>query len=240
MLTRRIAASGGQCALLTLLELHSDDAPDPALEDWQLVALRLWTRATRPAPTRTPPARLPLAAGRSGNPRDQERPGAIDKLYHFIADNSFKEELPDRVLLLPPAMRNRLPGDHLVHLVMGVVADLDLSRIDSGNQLEAHRGDRLWNPRMMVALLFHGYWIGVCSSRRLERATCEDVPFRLLTDDPHPAHSSIARSRKAHLTTLGELSPDILQLCEMAGMVEPGRVALDGTNMRPTEASTRP
>lgn len=149
-----------------------------------------------------------------------------------MAEKSYREWLPDRVLFLPPAMRDWLPGDHLVHFVMDVVADLDLAKIELVYQSKDHRGERPWNPRMMVALLFYGYCIGVCSSRRLERATYEDVAFRLLTDDSHPDHSAIASFRKAHLKTLGELFLDILRLCEKAGMVRLGRVALDGTKMK--------
>lgn len=162
----------------------------------------------------------------------QDRHADIDELQCFMADKSYREWLPDRVLLLPPAMRDWLPGDHLVHFVMDVVADLDLSKIEVVYQSKDHRGERPWNPRMMVALIFYGYCIGVCSSRRLERATYEDVAFRLLTDDSHPDHSSIASFRKAHLATLGDLFLDILRLCEKAGMVQLGRVALDGTKMK--------
>ena len=45
---------------------------------------------------------------------------------------------------------------------------------------------------MMVARLRYGSCLGVRSSRRLERATYEDVAFRVLTGGTHPDHSSIA------------------------------------------------
>ena len=139
---------------------------------------------------------------------------------------------PDQILLLPPSMRHWLPEDHLVYFVMDVVDGLDLSAIERVLQLKDPRGERPWNPRMMVALLFYGYCQGIRSSRRLEIATHEDVAFRVLTADTHPDHSSIAAFRKQHLTALSALFLDILRLCHKAGMVKLGRVALDGTKVK--------
>jgi transposase len=149
-----------------------------------------------------------------------------------MADKSYRPWSPDQVFLLPPSMRAWLPDDHLVYFVMDVVAGLDLSSIERPLQQKDHRGERPWNPRMMVALLFYGYCLGVRSSRRLEKATYEDVAFRLLTGDTQPDHSSIAEFRKLHLAALSALFLDILRLCEKAGMVKLGRVALDGTKMK--------
>jgi transposase len=51
---------------------------------------------------------------------------------------------------------------------------------------------------MMVRLLIYGYCRGVASSRRIERATHEDVAFRYLAADEHPDHDTIADFRKEH------------------------------------------
>jgi Transposase DDE domain/Transposase domain (DUF772) len=85
---------------------------------------------------------------------------------------------------------------------------------------------------MMVGLLVYGYCIGVRSSRRLERATYEDVAFRLLTGNTQPDHSSIAEFRRSHLAALSGLFLQVLQLCQKAGMVKLGRVAIDGTKVK--------
>ncbi len=82
------------------------------------------------------------------------------------------------------------------------------------------------------------------ATRRLEIATYEDVAFRVLTADTHPDHSSISLFRKQHLKALSALFLDILLVCQRAGMVTLGRVALDGTKMNRevrvgTPASTR-
>ena len=88
----------------------------------------------------------------------------------FMAEKSYRPWQPDQVFLLPPSMRDWLPDGHLVYFVLDVVEGLDLSAIEKLYQEKDHRGERPWNPRMMVALLFYGYCLGVRSSRRLELA----------------------------------------------------------------------
>jgi transposase len=149
-----------------------------------------------------------------------------------MAEKLYRAWPRDQVLLLPPALQRWLPEDHLVHFVLDVVDGLDLRAIERVIHSRDQRGERPWHPKMMVALLFHGLCIGVRSSRRLERATYEDVAFRLLAADTHPDHSSISLFRKKHLAALSALFLEILQLCQEAGMVKLGRVALDGTKMK--------
>lgn len=149
-----------------------------------------------------------------------------------MADKSYRAWQPNQVFLLPPSMHDWLPQGHLVYFLLDVVDGLDLSKIEAVYQKKDPRGERPWNPRMMVALLLYGYCIGVRSSRRLEKATYEDVAFRVLTGGTQPDHSSIAEFRKAHLEAISALFLEILRLCEQAGIVKLGRVALDGTKMK--------
>src|SRR5437588_1257382 len=85
---------------------------------------------------------------------------------------------------------------------------------------------------MMVRLLLYGYCRGVVSSRRIERATYEDVAFRYLAADEHPDHDTIADFRKEHLAHLSQLFVQVLRLCQQAGLVKLGHVALDGTKVK--------
>ncbi len=52
---------------------------------------------------------------------------------------------------------------------------------------------------------------------------------RVLSGDPHPDHDSIASFRQRHLGHLGGLFAQVLVLCQKAGLVELGHVAIDGT-----------
>ncbi len=113
-----------------------------------------------------------------------------------------------------------------------VVETLDLSAIYAKYEEGDGRGLAAYDPRMMVRLLIYGYCRGVASSRRMERATYEDVAFRYLAADEHPDHDTIADFRKEHSAALSQLFVQVLRLCQQAGLVKLGHVALDGTKMK--------
>ena len=83
----------------------------------------------------------------------------------------------------------------------------------------------------MVRLSLYGYCIGVTSSRKVEQATYDNVAFRYLSADQHPDHDTLA-SRQEHLQALSELFVQALRLCQKAGLVKLGNVAIDGTKMK--------
>jgi transposase len=138
----------------------------------------------------------------------------------------------DQRLLLPPDMRAWLPEGHLSLFILDVVGELDLSQIYAIYDAKDERGRAGYHPAMMVALLVYAYCVGKPSSRRIERATYEDVAFRVLAGDQHPDHDSIAAFRKQHLEALGGLFTQVLQLCQKAGLVKLGHIAIDGTKIK--------
>jgi transposase len=135
-------------------------------------------------------------------------------------------------LLLPPSLHDWLPEGHLARFVADVVEALDLSAIYGKYEEGDGRGLAAYDPRMVVRLLIYGYCRGVASSRRIERATYEDVAFRYLAADEHPDHDTIADFRKEHLAQLSQLFVQVLRLCQQAGLVKLGHVALDGTKVK--------
>jgi len=138
----------------------------------------------------------------------------------------------NQAYLLPPSLQDWLPEGHLARFVADLVETLDLSAIYARYQEGDGRGLAAYDPRMMVRLLIYGYCRGVASSRRIERATYEDVAFRYLAADQHPDHDTIADFRQEHLTNLAQLFVQVLKLCQQAGLVKLGHVALDGTKVK--------
>jgi transposase/IS5 family transposase len=135
-------------------------------------------------------------------------------------------------MLLPPDLREWLRADHLALFVSDVVEALDLSGILKVYEEGDGRGRPPYHPVMMVKLLVYGYCTGKTSSRKLEQATYEDVAFRVLSCNQQPDHDSIAGFRQRHLQELGQLFVQVLQLCERAGLVKLGHVAVDGTKIK--------
>jgi transposase len=137
----------------------------------------------------------------------------------------------DQPLLLAPSLQEWLPEKHLARFIAGVVAELDLSELLREYVRKDGRGAIGYHPEMMLRIMLYGYAVGVRSSRNIEKATYEDVAFRYLSADQHPDHDSIAEFRKAHLEKLSRLFFQALQLCQKAGLVKLGQVALDGTKL---------
>ena len=145
---------------------------------------------------------------------------------HFLPYNL------DQRLLLPPDLRSWLPEGHLALFISDVVESLDLSTILAAYDTGEVRGRAGYHPAMLVKLLVYGYCMGKPSSRKIEKATYENVAFRVLAGDQHPDHDCIADFRKRHLAALGGLFMQVLQLCQKAGLVTLGHIAIDGTKMK--------
>ena len=135
------------------------------------------------------------------------------------------------MFLLPPDMKQWLPEDHLVYFITEVVASLDLDDIYR-DYTGVLGGQPPYDPQMMVGLLLYSYCIGMPSSRKIEKATKDQIAFRVLTANQHPDHDTIAEFQKRHLKALSGLFMQVLRLCQKAGLFKLGHVALDGTKVR--------
>lgn len=144
---------------------------------------------------------------------------------------SYRPWSPSQSFLLPPSPLEWLPEGHLAYFVLEVAQTLDLSAIEDTIQEKDGRGERPYPPAMMVALLVYGYCVGVFSSRRLSRATFEDVAFRVLAGGEHPHFTTVNQFRLEHRQALAKLFVQVLRLCKKAGLVKLGHVAFDGTKV---------
>ncbi|MFC1961115.1 transposase, partial [Chloroflexota bacterium] len=113
---------------------------------------------------------------------------------------------------------------------------LDLSAIYSQY---GEMGAPPYAPEVMLGLLFYGYANGVLSSRKIEKATHEVLPFRFISGDMHPDHASIAQFRKQFLEELKELFVQILLIAEALGQLELGNVSLDGSKIHADAAKSK-
>jgi hypothetical protein len=101
-----------------------------------------------------------------------------------------------------------------------------------GVQAKSGRGYPGYDPRLMIGVILYGYVTGVVSSRQIQRKCVEDVAFRVIAGNQTPDHDTIANFRKVHLGSMKVLFLDVLQLCQKAGLVKLGHVALDGTKVK--------
>jgi transposase len=136
----------------------------------------------------------------------------------------------DQTLLLPPNVQDFVPKGHVSRFIVALVREsLDLGEI-TGSYVSG-LGQPPFDPRMMEALL-HGYASGLYSSRRIAKACRERNDFVMIVALDPPDFRTIRDFRKRHLKALGALFLQVLKLCETAGLVKLGHVALDGTKIK--------
>jgi len=143
---------------------------------------------------------------------------------------TFRPYDPDQLLLMPPALADWVPEDHLARFVSDVVDTLDLAAIEESYDEE--RGYPPYHPRMMVKVLLYGYCTGVYSSRKIARQLTDSVAFRFLAAGNQPDFRTVSEFRKRHGAALAGLFQQVLRLCRRAGLVKLGQVAIDGTKIK--------
>ena len=139
----------------------------------------------------------------------------------------------EKTLDLQVSLREALPPTHLARFVVDIIAQLELSHL---YRRFASLGGPAIAPEILLALLFYGYATGVFSSRKIERATYENLAFRFIAGDLHPDHDTIANFRKTFLAEIQELFVQILLLAQLAGVLKLGNLSGDGSKIH-TDAS---
>jgi len=137
----------------------------------------------------------------------------------------------DEAQLLPASVQDYVPKDHLSRLIVALVREeLDLSAIIGS--YKSGLGQPPFEPRMVTALLLHGYASGIYSSRRIAKAAVERAGFMMIVAGDPPDFRTISEFRRRHLKALAGLFVQVLKLAERAGLVKLGHVALDGTKIK--------
>ena len=121
-----------------------------------------------------------------------------------------------------------IPANHLARFVIDMIAQLDLSAIYKRYGV---RGGEAIAPEVLLGLIFYGYSTGKFSSRKIERATYEDLGFRFVAGGLHPDHDTIANFRKTFLPELEGLFVQILLLAQLSGVLKVGNLSLDGSKI---------
>lgn len=130
---------------------------------------------------------------------------------------------------LKVSIREALPPTHLARFVVDIIAQLDLSNIYK--RFSVLGGGIATAPEVLLALLFYGYATGVFSSRKLEKATYENLAFRFVAGDLHPDHDTIANFRKTFLAEIQDLFVQVLVLAQLAGVFALGNLSGDGSKI---------
>lgn len=135
----------------------------------------------------------------------------------------------DTPYFMPPSVQEWLPENHIARFVVDVVAQLDLRPVYDSYR---GRGSEAVDPAMLIAVLFYGYATGIFSSRKLEKATYENIPMRYICGNTHPDHDTIANFRKRFLPHVSRYFVEILIIAKELGFLKVGNVSVDGSKFK--------
>ena len=132
-------------------------------------------------------------------------------------------------------LRDCLPPDHLARFIAAVITHLDLGAIDAPY---GPRGGEAIAPEILLGRLFYGDATGTFSSRKIERATYESMPFHFLAGGLHADHAT-THLRKPFLPELKDLFVRLLLSAQEVGVLTLGNISLDGTKIHADASKSR-
>ena len=139
----------------------------------------------------------------------------------------------EQAWLLPPTLDDFLPRDHPARFVAAFVDGLDR---DAWAEMEIDiDGDPLgapaYHPWALLSVWLYGFMTGVRSSRKLEGACRDQIPYLWLTGWQHPDHNTLWRFYKAHRPAMRSLLKHTVRTAVEVGLVDLAVQALDGTKI---------
>ncbi len=135
----------------------------------------------------------------------------------------------DQQLLLPYDLRDWVSDDDFVHFIIESVESINLERFTYNRRGTGSDG---YHPHVLLSLLIYCYANGVFSSRRIERASYQDISVRYILSNTHPDHSTIAKFRRNNVEAISEAFLTVLKLARELKILNVGTISVDGTKIK--------
>jgi len=142
---------------------------------------------------------------------------------------AFISRLRNQNWLFPPSIADLIDEDHICRLVDEVVEGIDLKKIEEKYD---GPGSPAYHPKVMMKLLIQGTIDGIRASRKISKATHENIVYMYLSDRLGPDFQTICRFRKDNLETIKLVFAEIIKFSRWMGMVKLGHLSIDGTKIK--------
>jgi transposase len=139
----------------------------------------------------------------------------------------------EQVWLLPPSLDELVPEDHPARFVAAFVDSLDRSIwSDMEIKIEGeHMGAPSYHPRALLSVWLYGFMTGTRSSRKLEAACRDQLPYLWLTGWQQPDHNTLWRFYQEHRKSMKLLFKQTVRTAIKIGLVDLAIQAVDGTKV---------
>ncbi len=147
----------------------------------------------------------------------------------------------EQAWMLPPTLGELIPNDHPARFVAEFVDALDRAAwIELGVGLDGEPlGAPAYHPRALLGVWLHGFMTGVRSSRKLEAACRDQMPYLWLTGWQHPDHNTLWRFYKEHRDKMRHLFKLTVKTAVSMDLVDMAVQAVDGTKIQANAAKDR-
>jgi len=139
-------------------------------------------------------------------------------------------------VFIPVSLEDQLmPGtlEFAIHTLIETRMDMSVFDVNYKND---ETGRSAYYPKVLLKVVLLGYSRGLMSSRKIERACCENVTFMAISCNQRPDHSTIASFVSSMKDEILPLFRDILLVCEEEKLLGGTFFALDGLKL-PSNAS---
>ena len=147
----------------------------------------------------------------------------------------------EQAWLLPPTLGELIPSDHPARFVAEFIDAIDgNSWVELGIGLDGDPlGAPAYHPRALLSVWLYGFMTGIRSSRKLESACRDQVPYLWLTGWQHPDHNTLWRFYQAHRHTMRKLLKYTVATAIKLDLVDLAVQAVDGTKLAADAAGDR-
>ena len=153
----------------------------------------------------------------------------------------FREMNREQMWMLPPTLGEMVPMDHPARFVAEFVDGM--KREDWAELGVDADGDPMgapaYHPRALLSVWLCGFMTGVRSTRKLETACRDQIPYLWLTGLQRPDHNTLWRFYKNHRQAMRNLFKHTVRTAFRMELVDLAVQAVDGTKVRANAANNR-
>ena len=132
--------------------------------------------------------------------------------------------------LLPPSLEDLVPANHPARFIREFVDALDLPHLGLVDSA-CLDGRPPYAKSLLLKVWLYGYFHGIRSTRKLERACREHLSLLWLTGMNQPDHNSLWRFWSAHKQQVREVYRQSVSVALKADLVSLALLAVDGTKI---------
>ena len=144
---------------------------------------------------------------------------------------AYKHGERNQAVFFPKTIDECVANDAPVRAYAAFIQAIDLNLLNI--EYDPNKvGNSSYNPKTMLTLLAYGYSYGLRSSRKLERACHDILPFIWIMGDLKPDHKTIAEFRRKNRNSIKKIIKLCARMCVEMDLIDGNVLFIDGSRLR--------